>query len=89
MGNRLVAWCGSVGCLVYASGAMASTSGNASSDGALGGFLLVLGFVLLAYLFVFLVRHLNGRMNKGPAKISAYEFDKLTTPSDRPMEDRN
>ncbi len=68
--------------------AMASEDANAQSSEVLGGFLILLGVVALAYAFVFVVRALTGSAKRGPDEMTAAEFDKLTTPSDRPSIER-
>lgn len=68
--------------------AMASENANGQSSEVLSGFLILLGVVALAYAFVFAVRALTGSAKKGPDEMTAAEFDKLTTPSDRPSIER-
>ena len=66
--------------------ALASEDGQSSE--VLGGFLILLGVVVLAYAFVFAVRALTGSAKRGPDEMTSAEFDKLTTPSDRPSIER-
>ena len=69
-----------------AQAALASEDGQSSE--VLGGFLILLGVVVLAYAFVFAVRALTGSARRGPDEMTSAEFDKLTTPSDRPSIER-
>ena len=69
-----------------AKAALASEDGQPSE--VLGGFLILLGVVVLAYAFVFAVRALTGSAKRGPDEMTSAEFDKLTTPSDRPSIER-
>ena len=68
--------------------APASEDLNGQSSEVLGGFLILLGVVVLAYAFVFAVRALTGSARRGPDEMTSAEFDKLTTPSDRPSIER-
>lgn len=67
-----------------AQAALASESGNGQSSEVLGGFLMLLGVVVLAYAFVFLLRLLAGGKKLGPDKMNAVEFDEFTRSIDDP-----
>jgi hypothetical protein len=68
--------------------AVAAPDGHDASNEFIAGVLVVLLVVALAYAFVFAVRALTGSRKQGPDDMSAGDFDKLTTPSDRPSIER-
>ena len=64
--------------------AMASEDAHGQSSEVLGGFLILLGVVALAYAFVFLLRLLAGSKQLGPDKMNAVECDEFTRSIDDP-----
>ncbi|MEQ1805756.1 MAG: hypothetical protein ABL900_10310 [Burkholderiaceae bacterium] len=64
--------------------AKASEEANGRSSEVLGGFMILLGVVALAYVFVFLLRLLAGSNSLGPDEMNAVEFDEFTRSIDDP-----
>lgn len=71
-----------------AKAAFASPGSHGESSEALGGFLILLGVVAVAYAFVFLLRLFAGSKRLAPDERNAIEFTKYTTPIDRPSIER-
>lgn len=70
--------------------AHASEAGSEQSSEVLGGFLMLLGVVVVAYVFVFVLRALaGGEKRAGRLKdMDSIEFAKSTTSTDRPSIER-
>jgi hypothetical protein len=83
MRNRHATRAGSAWLLGYASPVFALTA-EASSSEVLVGLLLVVGFVVLVYGLVLLVKYLSGSKQLRPDRLSAAEFDGFNRPSDDP-----
>lgn len=64
--------------------AMAAEDANGQSSEVLGGFMILLGVVALAYVFVFLLRLLAGSKSLGPDEMNAVAFDEFTRSIDDP-----
>jgi hypothetical protein len=75
---------------VSAHAAMAAEDASRQSSEVLGGFLILLGVVVVAYLFVFLLRALaGGEKRAGRLRdMDSIEFAKSTTSTDRPSIER-
>lgn len=90
MSNAFLKRLGPIALAGFAQAAGASQSGSGQSSEVLGGFLIVLGVVVVAYVFVFLLRALAGGAKRaGRLKdMDSIEFAKSTTSTDRPSIER-
>ena len=73
-----------------AQAARASEGGSGQSSEVLGGFLILLGVVVVAYVFVFVLRALaGGEKRAGRLKdMDSIKFARSTTSTDRPSIER-
>ena len=84
MRNMKGAWFGLAGLLSNQARALGPTGDVGDSSGAIGGFILFIGFVLLIYALVFIVKLMTGGRDLGPDKITTADFDDFSRPSDDP-----
>ena len=83
MSNQYATRAGTAWFLGYAPPVFAFTDGAATSEVLIGP-LVMMGFVVLVYGLVFLVKYLSGSKDLGPDKLTAVEFDEYTRSSDDP-----